>query len=324
MNRSDKLQMVAPELRDALDLFPELDFTNGVEAFRGNLAAYARAVPDGLALVHCEERFLPGADGHPPVRALLYTPPSTGAGARPAVLEIHGGGYVLGSADMSDASNRAMALEQDCVVLSVDYRLAPETPWPGALEDCHAALVWLHANADALGVDPARIAVAGASAGGGHAAALALCARDRGGPSLCFQLLDFPMLDDRTCTSEDPHPHCGHFVWTPEKNRFGWGALLGCEPGGADVPEHAVPARRQDLSGLPPACMVIGALDLFLEETLDYARRLVRAGVPVELHVIPGAYHGFGIAADAPQSRQAAGLRRDALTRALHSPADRE
>jgi acetyl esterase/lipase len=135
--------------------------------------------------------------------------------------------------------------------VSVDYRLAPETRFPGALEDCYAALVWLHAQAEQLGVDRARIAIGGESAGGGHAAALSILMRTRGEVPICFQLLDSPMLDDRTGSSRDPHPYCGEFVWTPASSRFGWHSLLGVEPGGPNVPTEAVPARAKDLSGLP-------------------------------------------------------------------------
>lgn len=312
---------VAPELVPALEFFPDLDFSQGMEAFRAGFGARALPpLPPELEAVHCDEHFIPGLTGAPDVRVLHYTPPGASREPRPALLHIHGGGYVLGSPEINDAGNRAMALDQDCVVVSVDYRLAPETIFPGALEDCYVALCWLHDNAAALGVDPARIAVAGESAGGGHAVALALHARDRGGPAICFQLLDAPMLDDRTGTSADPHPHCGHFVWTPEKNRFGWRSLLGVEPGGPDVPEAAVPARARTYAGLPPAFISVGALDLFLEEDMEFARRLTRAGVPVELHVIPGAYHGFGLAQGAPQVAQLAQWRHNALARAFRRP----
>ena len=265
----------------------------------------------------CADRFIPGAEGDPDVRVLHYTPPGTAGAARPAVLEIHGGGYIIGDADMSDVANRAVALALDCVVVSVDYRLAPETAWPGSLNDNYAALCWLAGNAAELGVDPARIAISGGSAGGGHAAALALHARNMKGPPICFQLIDYPMLDDRTCTDPQPHPYAGEFVWTPQLNHFGWKSLLGGEPGHEGVHETAAPARATDLSGLPPAFISIGALDLFLDESLEYTRRLSRAGVPVELHVIPGAYHGSGMVADAPQSQMVAELRMKALGRAL-------
>lgn len=319
---NDALARVAPELAPALEFFPDLDFSQGMSGFRGAFADRQRPpLPPELEAVIVEERFLPGAAGAPDVRVLHYTPPQAAA-PRPALLHIHGGGYVLGTPEIGDVANRAFALSLGITVVSVDYRLAPETTWPGALEDCYTALTWLHDNAEALGVDPARIAVAGESAGGGHAAALALHVRDRArhdasGPAICFLLLDAPMLDDRTGTSADPHPHVGQFIWTADKNRFGWRSLLGVEPGSADVPAGAVPARADDLAGLPPTFISVGALDLFLEEGMEFIRRLTRAGIAAELHVIPGAYHGFGIAQGAPQVTQLTDLRQKALARGL-------
>lgn len=310
--------LVAPELAPGIDVFPNLDFSLGLEAPRaGMIGRELPPLPPELETVTCTERFITGAPGDPDVRILHYVPPGSAAAPRPAVLEIHGGGFVIGKADMSDAANRMIALKLDCVIVSVDYRLAPETPWPGARNDNYAALCWLANNAAELGVDPARIAISGGSAGGGHAAALALHARDAGGPAICFQLIDFPMLDDRTCVDPDPHPYAGEFVWTPAHNHFGWKSLLGVEPGGDGAHQTAAPARAEDLSGLPPAFISIGALDLFLDESLEYTRRLSRAGVPVELHVIPGSYHGSGLVADAPQSKLVVQLRMQALARAL-------
>lgn len=318
MATANSLHLVAPELRAALEFFPDLDFSQGMDAFRQPFDPAMRPpLPPELEAIMPVERFIPGGDGNPDVRVLHYAPLGASERPRPAVLHMHGGGYVLGSPELNDASNRALVLAHDCVVVSVDYRLAPETVWPGALNDNYAALCWLAENAAELGIDPARIAIAGESAGGGHAAALALHARNRGGPAICFQMLDAPMLDDRTGTGADPHPHTGHFVWTPEKNRFGWGALLGHEPGADEVDETAAPARAADLAGMPPTFILVGALDLFLEEDMEFTRRLSRAGVPVELHVIAGAYHGFGMAQQAPQCMQAAMLRRDALARAF-------
>ena len=313
------LALVAPELTPALEAFPDLDFNEGLEKFRGTFVSdqVLPPTPPELMVVTREERFVPGLNGAPDVRMLLYRPPGEERSTKPALLHIHGGGYVLGAPEQNDMADRATVVTLGCVIVSPSYRLAPETRWPGALEDCFAVLTWLHDNAGALGIDPARIAVAGGSAGGGHAAALALYARDNGGPAICFQMLDAPMLDDRTGTNSQPHPHVGHFVWTPEKNRFGWRSLLGMEPGGANVPEAAVPARAKDLSGLPPTYISVGALDLFLEEDMEYIRRLARAGVPAELHVIPGAYHGFTMAQGAPQVKQAAELRLNALKRAF-------
>ncbi|MCB2076663.1 MAG: alpha/beta hydrolase [Novosphingobium sp.] len=320
MNSQSTRHLVAPELLPGLEFFPSIDFSQGIEAVRtGGLSAGRDMppIPEPLLAVDCQERFVPGFAGNPDVRVLCYTPPGEAPAPRGAVLHIHGGGYVIGTADMNDISNRAMSLALGIVVVSVDYRLAPECVWPGALNDCYAALVWLHDNAGELGVDPARIAIAGESAGGGHAAALAIHARDNGGPAICLQLLDAPMLDDRTGTTSDPHPHTGEFVWTPDKNRFGWGALLGVEPGGPAVRDEMVPARTADLSGLPPTFISVGSLDLFLEEDMEFTRRLTRSGVPAELHVIPGAYHGFGVAGMSPQLAQLTELRHNALKCAL-------
>ena len=313
------LALVAPELVPALEFFPDLDFSQGLEAFRGTFVSdrVLPAPPPALLAVTCEERFIPGPLGPDSLRVLHYIPPGDAHAPRAALLHIHGGGYVLGVPEANDLSNRETALLLGVVIVSVDYRLAPETVWPGALEDCYAALTWMHDNAETLGIDPARIAIAGESAGGGHAAALALYAREKGGPTIRFQMLDAPMLDDRTGTTSDPHPHVGHFVWTPEKNRFGWEALLGMEPGGPDVPTEAVPARAADLSGLPPTFITVGALDLFLEEDMEFTRRLARAGVSAELHIVPGAYHGFAMAQGSPQVKQTVELRHRALARAL-------
>jgi acetyl esterase/lipase len=178
-------------------------------------------------------------------------------------------------------------------VVSIDYRLAPETRFPGSLEDNYAALKWLHSNAQSLGVDPTRVAVMGESAGGGHAAMLAIAARDRGEIPLLFQLLIYPMLDDRTGSTREVPRHIGAFIWTPDANRFGWSSLLGMPAGSGSVPEGSVPARARDLKGLPPTYIGVGSLDLFVNEDIEFAGRLIDAGVPTELDVVPGAYHGF-------------------------------
>ncbi|GAA2774467.1 alpha/beta hydrolase [Mycolicibacterium pallens] len=224
----------------------------------------------------------------------LYRPAGT-ATATPALLWIHGGGYVIGSAAQDDLLCRRFVKELGITVAAVDYRLAPEHPYPAPLEDCYTALEWL---ARLPGVDPARIAIGGASAGGGLCAALALLARDRDGVKPVFQVLVYPMIDDRSVGQHLYHP--GHRLWNATSNKFGWQAYLG----GAD-PEVAVPARRTDLAGLPPAWLGVGTLDLFHDEDLDYAERLKAAGVPCEGHVVPGAFHGFdGIAAKADVSQE--------------------
>jgi len=320
---SDPRSLVARELAPMLDVYPGLDFSRGIQPVRDAIDRIPPApLPPELQGIDASERFVPGTAGSPDVRVLHYAPADAGTAPRPAILHIHGGGYILGAPETYDIHNRATVAALGVTLVSVAYRLAPETAWPGALEDCYAVLCWMHGNAAQLGIDPARMAIAGESAGGGHAAALAIHARDKarqdaGAPRICFQLLDSPMLDDRSGSTADPHPYTGHFIWTRELNRLGWRSLLGMEPGGPDVPPAAVPARVADLSDLPPACLVIGALDLFLEESLEYVRRLTRAGVPAELHVIPGAYHGYRMVRDAPQVAEGYALMRKALARAL-------
>lgn len=236
----------------------------------------------------------------------LYRPTGV-AEPTAALLWIHGGGYVFGSAKQDDALCLRFCKALGITVASVDYRLAPEFPYPAPLEDCYAALTWL---AGLPAVDPARVAIGGASAGGGLAAALALLARDRDEVAPVFQLLVYPMLDDRSSSAPaDPN----HRLWDPRANHFGWTSYLG----GAD-PAVAVPARRTDLSGLPPAWVGVGTHDLFHDEDIEYARRLVEAGVPCQVERIPGAFHGFDlVAAKLPVSQQFFRMQCDALRPAL-------
>jgi acetyl esterase/lipase len=200
----------------------------------------------------------------------------------PALLWIHGGGYVMGTAKQDDALCHRFVRELGITVAAVDYRVAPEHPYPTPLEDCYSALTWLAALP---AIDPARVAIGGASAGGGLAAALALLARDRGELTPTLQLLAYPMLDDRSSTAPK---NLNYRLWSPKSNQFGWAAYLG----NAD-PQTAVPARRDDLSGLPPAWIGVGTQDLFHDEDLAYAERLTAAGVPCQVEVVPGAFHGF-------------------------------
>jgi acetyl esterase/lipase len=227
-----------------------------------------------------------------------------GAPAGPAVLYVHGGGMILGDLDMYDATMRQYVSSSGVPALTVDYRLAPEHPHPTPLEDCYAGLLWLAEHAGELGVDPARIAVMGDSAGGGVAAAVALLARDRGGPALSRQILVYPMLDDRNTT---PAPALQPFLtWTYDDNVTGWNALLEGRAGADDVPGYAAPARAGDLAGLPPAYIDVGELDIFCVEDVTYAQRLAAARVPVELHVHPGVPHAFeAFAPQADVSRRA-------------------
>jgi acetyl esterase/lipase len=237
------------------------------------------------------------------------------SGPMPLIYHVHGGGYIVGFVEQFEGMLRAVAADVGCAIVSVEYRLAPETIFPGAIEDAYAGLAWCFANAQARGFDLGRVGVMGESAGGGFAASLALLARDRGEYQLAFQHLIYPMLDDRTGTTTEPHPYAGEFVWPAANNRYGWRALLGREPGGDDVSPYAAAARATDLSGLPPAYIHTGALDLFVEENLEYARRLMRAGVPTELHVYPGAIHGFELAGTAAIGEAATQASRAALKR---------
>jgi acetyl esterase/lipase len=216
--------------------------------------------------------------------------PAEQDGPLPCVYSIHGGGYVIGSVDMDDARFDRWCTMLGCVGVSVEYRLAPETAYPGPLEDCYAGLRWTYEHADELGIDRGRIGITGASAGGGLASALALLARDRGEVPLAFQLLECPMLDDRQVTSSSRLD--GLPIWSRESNTFGWQAYLGDLYGTDQVPPYAAAARADDLGGLPPAMVITGAADGFRDENILYGMRLNQAGVPTDLHVLAGACHG--------------------------------
>ena len=309
--------LVDPELQPVLDLIPTLDFTiELLPMVRANTMSLPTN-PDLEKVVTCDVRSIPGPAGSPDVGVSIYLPVGID-GPLPCILHIHGGGFVAGSSADLRSVHFTLANAAKCAIVSVDYRLAPETQFPGAIEDCYAALAWLVAEAPDLGIDPDRIGVMGESAGGGLAAALALLVRDRAEYRLAFQHLVYPMLDDRTCITANPHPFTGQFIWNASSNVFGWTSLLGMPPGSPDVSPYAAAARAEDLGNLPPTFIGTGALDLFLEENLEYARRLTRSGVCVELHVYPGAFHAFNIA---PDAQIAANARRDslnALIRALY------
>ena len=199
----------------------------------------------------------------------------------------------MGLPEMNDLENRQIASAHDCVVLAPSYRLAPETVFPGAIEDCYAALGWLLDNAADLGIDPDRVVVSGESAGGGLAAALTLLARDRGEHRIAGQILISAMIDDRTGSTRACSPYAGEFIWPVEFNQFGWSSLLGHLPGGDNISSYAAAMRAESVARLPPTYVAIGALDLFLAENLEYVRRLADEGVPVEMNVYSGAFHGF-------------------------------
>lgn len=281
------LRAIAPRIDAFLRLGPPLSRATLAET-RKSTAAYSQKP---LGNPSYERRMIAVGGGHPEVAIFIVN--SRPGASRPAILHTHGGGFVTGSAESSIRDLQDICASLDCVAVSVDYRLAPETTFRGSVEDSYAGLKWLHAHAAEIGADPDKIAVMGDSAGGGHAALLAIVARDRGEVPVCFQCLIYPMLDDRTGTTRMPPPNVGTLIWNSQRNRFGWESFLGMTPGGRRVPATGVPARIASLAGLPPAFIAVGTLDLFGDEDIDYAQRLVAVGVPTELIVVPGAFHGF-------------------------------
>ncbi|HTQ16016.1 alpha/beta hydrolase [Mycobacterium sp.] len=240
--------------------------------------------------------------GRPPV-TVFVTAPTEPRPLRPGLLYIHGGGMIMGSPQMEALGSGTVARELEAVTVSPEYRLAPEHPFPAALDDCMATLTWMRENAAELGIDPDRIAVIGSSAGGGLAAAVAQRAHDEG-IRLRAQVLVYPMIDDRTALRDD-HGGRGAFLWTPQSNLFGWTAYLGRAPRLSDAPPYAAPARRTDLSGLAPAWIGVGSLDLFHDESVAYAKALQDCGVACELVTVPGMYHGAdGLARNAPAMKE--------------------
>jgi acetyl esterase/lipase len=322
MNFIDQLD---PELRAVVDKLPTdrpLDLSK-IPAARVKMKKMVTALLASLPEIEGvtgEDRFVPGRQGDPDVRVRVYRPDDQPS-KLPALYWIHGGGYVMGDVEQDDRLMKQLVKRIGCVAVSVDYRLAPEHPFPAPVEDCYAGLKWLFSHADELGVDSSRIAIGGASGGGGLAAGLALLVRDRAEVKVAFQLLIYPMIDDRNVTPAsyaitDPR------MWNRDANHLGWKAYLGRDGGGADVSPYAAASRATDLTNLPPAFIPVGALDLFVDENIEYAQRLIQAGVPTELHVYPGAFHGFDLfAPSAAVSKQFKADRDNALKRALHATA---
>lgn len=314
----DPWALLDPELRDAAlymrdAMAPLTPMTlEKLPARRAWIAAGARPA---LAEPAVTEHRVALGGGKPDVT--VYVVNAKPGDARAGILHIHGGGFTASTALSGIVGVQKTALALDCPIVTVDYRLAPETLWSDALDDTSAALGWMHDHAAQIGVDPARIGLLGESAGGGHAANLAIFARDRGGPAIAFQALIYPMLDDRTGTSRATPAHIGALGWNAEANRFGWASVLGADPGG-DAHREGVPARVADLAGLPPTFIGVGALDLFVEEDIAFSTRLLAAGVPTELVVVPGAHHGFDMLVEtADVSRRFTATKLDALRRGL-------
>lgn len=309
----DFMSRVAPELKEVLTIFPPIALPEGLEAARQAPVVQAPKSEQ----VRNTARIIEGGDKQDmPIK--LYEPVKRDGTKLPAVLWIHGGGYVFGHPDSDDGLCQTFAEKADCVVVSVDYRLAPEHPFPAPIEDCYSALVWMSNVAEELNIDLARIAAAGLSAGGGLTAALALLARDRNGPKIAFQMPLYPMIDDRNCTPSSYEITDERAVWNRSNNLIAWRMYLGEHVNG-EISPYAAPSRAKNLSGLPPAYTCVGQLDPFRDETIEYAKRLAQAGVPVEFHLYPGGYHGFEILN--PQSelgQRTANEYVQALKKALH------
>lgn len=306
-----------PEFAEILPMLPTVaDFSTAekVAEMRAGRADLFAPPPDRDDVTK-EDREVPGRGDDPAVPIRIYRPTDAPAGPLPCLFEIHGGGFITGSIDMMDGWCQAVAADAKALVVSVEYRLAPEHPFPAGIEDCYAALCWTAENADGLGIDAARLAIAGQSAGGGLAAGTALMARDRGGPALCFQLLEIPELDDRLET-----PSMRAYTDTPLWNRpnavWSWKHYLGTDHTG-EVSEYAAPARARDLSNLPPTYVSTMEFDPLRDEGILYALALMQAGVPVELHAYPGTFHGSALLGTAEVSRRGSREVMDSIRRAL-------
>jgi acetyl esterase/lipase len=315
MSRRD---LIDPESRVPLDALLEA-LPGGFNAI-ADIAARRATVEQMLAMmevppnpnVTTEGRTVPGPEGHPDISVRIYRP-ANATGPLPGVYYIHGGGMVLGDVAGEDPSASKICDEVGAVVVSVEYRLAPENPHPAPAEDCYAGLVWTAANAVELGIDLQRLAIYGGSAGGGLTLATALMARDRGGPALRFLMPIYPMIDDTNSTASS-HEITDIGICDRAGNIEAWAWYLGGKP--AD--QYAAPTRAEDLAGLPPAFIDVGTVDLFRDEDIAFAQRLLQAGVPCELHVNPGSYHASEtFAPEAPLSRRIWAARIDALRRAL-------
>jgi acetyl esterase len=302
-----------PELGSLVPLLPSVDLTD-VAAARVSLDERVVSSSADESSLDIQDYSIDGYEGDPAVAVRVFRP-MPARGQAPVLLYIHGGGFVVGSVLVEHDNAVILASTLETVVVSVEYRLAPEHPFPAALHDCFAALDWLCQHAKELGVDSARVGVYGSSAGGGLAAALALFCRDRGGPPLCFQFLAIPVLDDRLETTS-----MRTFIDTPEWNRpsaeLSWAYYLG--PAGAeDVSPYAAPARAKDLGNLPPAYISTMEFDPLRDEGILYALALLDAGVSVELHSYPGTFHGSSSILTAEVSRRAAEEQMRVLRRAL-------
>lgn len=283
------IKRVHPDLRELLDAFPPLNFEYLDEVREGMASSPKPPISDDMDVV---DQMIDGPDGDP-LRVRIYKLKSE-TNTLPVLLWIHGGGYVMGVPEGDDGLCQRFVKEAGCVVVSVDYRLAPEHTYPAPLEDCYSALKWIADNSETLNIDVNRIGIAGSSAGGGLTAALALLAKDRQGPHLIFQMPLYPMINDLNDSFSNKEIK-GNYVWNHSLNEYGWSMYLGDLKGTEHIPYSAAPARAtvEDLQGLPYTYTCVGQLDPFRDETLQYVTKLAQAGVDVDFHLHAGAYHGF-------------------------------
>lgn len=283
---------VHPELLNDLELFGNLEVTKEtLPAIReGSAAAYTESeIPETIQV---KKETIIGVDNNE-IKLKIYAP-SNQSTSLPALLWIHGGGYIIGSYEENDLLCFDFVEQANCVVVSVEYRLSPETSYPGPLEDCYSALKWMADNSNELNIDVNHLGIAGASAGGGLTAGLSLLARDRNYPKLAFQMPLYPMINDKNNTPSANEITEG-MVWNQKLNQFGWAMYLGDLVNSDEIPIYAAPARATDYSDLPPTYTCVGQLDPFRSETIDYVMKLAEAGVDVEFHLYPGAFHGFDL-----------------------------
>ncbi|MCE7001700.1 alpha/beta hydrolase [Kibdelosporangium philippinense] len=311
---------IDPELLPWLDMLPLFEVRDatslaevraGLDQMRDKVTPYEPTHP-----IDIRDEVVPGPAGAPDVAVRIYRRADR-EGPQPALFYIHGGGFIMGGLEMADLYAIPIVDKLGIVVVAVDYRLAPETPFPGPVEDCYAALLWTAAKASELGIDPARLAIGGESAGGGLTAGTTLLARDRGGPALCYQYLWIPELDDRLAT-ECMREYVDTPMWNYPNAVFSWDSYLGeGKRGTEDVSPYAAPARAADLAGLPPTVVTVCQFDPLRDEGLEYARRLSQANVPTELRGYAGSFHGSTLIGDAAVTQRAAADQLADLSRGL-------
>ena len=299
--------------KEILDMFPkDLLKLDDIPALRAAIKSEPVDFPENVLV---EDVMIPGLNNDPDVKVRLYKPIDL-AKESPCLLWMHPGGMTIGDANMEDLTSAQRAIDHSCLVASVDYRLAPENPYPSAPDDCYAALLWFANNASELGISSSRIAIGGAAAGAGLAASTSLRARDESGPEIVFQLLTYPMLDHRNTNPSSYGVMDDFRVWNRKANLISWEAYLGDL---TDIPTYASPSLEVNLSNLPPTMISVGALDNFVDECIDFAQRLMQAGVRTDLRVYGGAFHGsVGVVSHSPISIEWAKAENDALHRALY------